>query len=78
MSGASLATGAIEGNSGQGGSIGDYQGGAISFGNITSGGTGGFNPFAKPGAGPGFASNPLNLVIIGGVVLGAAWLLKRK
>jgi len=78
MAGPSLATGAIKGNSGTGGSLGDYQGGAISFGNMVSGGSGGFNPFAKPSAVQSVASNPLNLVIIGGVLVGAAWILKRK
>jgi len=76
MAGASAAQG--DGNSSSGGDAGDIKTGAISFGNINSGGAGGFNPFAKQTAFSGLTNNPINMIVLGGVVLGGIWLFKKK
>ena len=51
-------------------------GGNQSFGGIVSGSGGGFNPFASPGAGQ--VMQPTSLIILGGFILGAAWILRKK
>ncbi|MFK5947946.1 MAG: hypothetical protein QM500_04135 [Methylococcales bacterium] len=76
MAGASGSQG--DGNSSAGGDAGDIKTGAISFGNIVSGGAGGFNPFAKQTALSGLTDNPVNMIILGGVILGGVWLFKKK
>lgn len=50
------------------------QGGDANFGGFSSGGaSAGFNPFVTQQA-----ASPLNLVIVGAVILGGVWLLKKK
>jgi len=68
-------------------SAGDIQGGdagpatsggdnSFTFGNINSGGSGGFNPFATSTASQ--IANPQNLIILGVALVGVAWVMKKK
>ena len=54
------------------------EGGNTTFGNVLSGGSGGFNPFASNGGGSAQIMQPINLIILGAVILGGVWLLKKK
>lgn len=52
----------------------EASGGNTSFGGFSSGGaSAGFNPFVSQQS-----ASPLNLVIVGAVILGGVWLLKKK
>jgi hypothetical protein len=78
--------GALDFAGGQGNTFGGAAGpsgsdsGGFSFGNIVSGGSGGFNPFVTSNAGQvtGQLLTGSNLLIIGGLVLGGFYLWKKK
>lgn len=55
-------------------------GGAVSFGNIVSGGSGGFNPFANSGTAQSVSQllQPQNLAMITIAVVGIVFLFKKK
>lgn len=61
------------GNAGPAESGGDNS---FKFGNLVSGGSGGFNPFAASGVER--VLNPKNVAVFGVVVLGGIWMLKKK
>jgi len=69
-----------QGNQVTGGASGPSESkSAVTFGNLVSGGSGGFNPFAKPE--DQLASQllkPQTLVIIGAIIVAGLYFLKRK